>query len=98
MDWLRRALAPWVDRLQSVRAVAGADRWGYRGKVCLSAVWNAADGWNFGLWRRDELIPIPDCPVHTGLVRTMVRWLREALPPGATFPLAFTFNPGRRRP
>ena len=94
MDWLRRALAPWSDRLQPVRAVTGEKRWGYRGKVCLSAVWNAAGGWNFGLWRRDELIPIPDCPVHAELVRTVIRWLRQALPPGSMFPLAFYVQAG----
>lgn len=94
MDWLRRALAPWANRLQPVRTVAGEDRWGYRGKVCLSAVWNATAGWNFGLWRRDELIPIPDCPVHADLVRTLVRWLQRVLPPGPEFPLAFYVQAG----
>ncbi|MDG4596022.1 MAG: class I SAM-dependent RNA methyltransferase [Candidatus Contendobacter sp.] len=94
MDWLRRTLAPWADRLSPMRTVAGAARWGYRGKVCLSAVWSEAEGWNFGLWRRDELIPIPDCPIHTGLVRAMVRWLRGALPPGTLFPLAFYVQAG----
>ena len=94
MDWLRRILAPWADRLQPVQAVAGAARWGYRGKVCLSAVWNAAEGWNFGLWRRDELIPIPDCPVHADRVRTLIHWLRRVLPQGPTFPLAFYVQAG----
>lgn len=94
MDWLRRILAPWADRLQPVQAVAGAARWGYRGKVCLSAVWSAAEGWNFGLWRRDELIPIPDCPVHADRVRTLIRWFRETLPPGPEFPLAFYVQAG----
>ncbi|MCU0807526.1 MAG: class I SAM-dependent RNA methyltransferase [Candidatus Contendobacter sp.] len=94
MEWLLRILAPWADRLQPVRAVAGAVRWGYRGKVCLSAVWSAAEGWNFGLWRRDELIPIPDCPVHTGLVRRLTRWLMGTLPPGPEFPLAFYVQAG----
>ncbi len=93
-DWLRRTLAPWADRLSPVRAVAHGARWNYRGKVCLSAVWSAADDWNFGLWRRDELIPIPDCPVHTAIVRAMIRWLRRALPPGSTFPLAFYVQSG----
>ncbi len=94
MDWLRRALAPWADRLQPVRAVAGEQRWGYRSKVCLSAAWDAVAGWNFGLWRRDELIPIPDCPVHAESVRATIRWLRRALPPGPAFPLAFYVQAG----
>jgi tRNA/tmRNA/rRNA uracil-C5-methylase (TrmA/RlmC/RlmD family) len=46
-------------------------------------------GWNFGLWRRDELILIPDCPVHAESVRAMIRWLGQTLPPAPEFPLAF---------
>ena len=48
----------------------------------------------FGLWRRDELIPISDCPVHTGSVRLLARGLMRALPPGPEFPLAFYVQSG----
>ena len=96
MDWLRRMLAPWADRLQPLQAVGGEARWSYRGKVCLSAAWNATEGWNFGLWRRDALIPIPDCPVHAGLVRRLTRGLMRALPPGPEFPLAFYVQTGQQ--
>ncbi len=94
MDELRRMLAPWANRLRPMRTVANAARWNYRRKVCLSAVWDAAAGWHFGLWRRDELIPIPDCPVHAEPVRAMIRWLRRALPPAGEFPLAFFVQSG----
>lgn len=94
MAWLQRILAPWADRLQPMQVVTGATRWNYRRKVCLSAVWNTVTGWNFGLWRRDELIPIPDCPVHTEPVRAMIRWLRQTLPPASEFPLAFFIQSG----
>ena len=87
--WLGRQLAPWAERLQPLATVTDAERWDYRRKVCLSVIWSEADGWQFGLWRRDELIPIPDCPVHAGLVRTLVRSLMRALPPHPLFPLAF---------
>lgn len=93
-DWLRRQLAPWADRLQSVQAVAEDARWSYRRKVCLSAVWSETAGWQFGLWRRDELIPIPDCPVHARSVRLLVRWLMQALPPKPLFSLAFFVQSG----
>lgn len=89
IDGLRQRLAPWVELLRPMRTVADAARWNYRRKVCLSAVWDAAAGWNLGLWRRDELIPIPDCPVHATPVRAMIGWLRQALPPAEDFPLAF---------
>jgi tRNA/tmRNA/rRNA uracil-C5-methylase (TrmA/RlmC/RlmD family) len=93
-DWLRRTLAPWADRLQPLRAVAGAARWSYRGKVCLSALWRETEGWRLGLWRRDALIPIPDCPVHIESIRFMARWLMRTLPPGPDFPLAFYVRAG----
>ncbi len=94
MDWLRRQLAPWAERLWPIRTVAADARWGYRRKVCLSARWHEAAGWQFGLWRRDELIPIPDCPVHAGSVRMLVRWLMRVLPPDSSFPLAFLVQSG----
>jgi tRNA/tmRNA/rRNA uracil-C5-methylase (TrmA/RlmC/RlmD family) len=74
--------------------VTGEARWNYRRKVCLSAVWTVETGWNFGLWRRDELIPIPDCPVHAEPVRAMIRWLMHTLPPAPEFPLAFFVQSG----
>lgn len=94
MDWLRRQLAPWAEQLCPLQAVIGERRWNYRGKVCLSAVWSETDGWQFGLWRRDELIPIPDCPVHTETVRWLTHWLMRVLPPYPVFPLAFLVQAG----
>lgn len=94
MDGLRRMLAPWAGQLRPMRTVTDAARWNYRRKVCLSAVWDAAAGWNFGLWRRNELIPIPVCPVHAEPVRAMIHWLRRTLPPAAEFPLAFFVQSG----
>ena len=94
MDWLKRQLAPWADRLLPVIAVTDDARWSYRRKVCLSAIWSESAGWQFGLWRRDELIPIPDCPVHAGSVRKLARWLMRVLPPGPLFPLAFLVQSG----
>lgn len=92
--WLRERLAPWAERLQPLQTVDEAARWAYRRKVCLSAVWSEAAGWQFGLWRRDELIPIPDCPVHADSVRALVRWLMRVLSPYPLFPLAFLVQSG----
>lgn len=94
MDWLQRRLAPWAEQLQPLVTTTEVERWGYRRKVCLSVIWSEADGWQFGLWRRDELIPIPDCPVHAQLVRTLVRSLMQILPPHPLFPLAFLVMSG----
>lgn len=93
-EWLNRQLAPWADRLRPLRTVVGDARWGYRHKVCLSVVWSETAGWQFGLWRRDELIPIPDCPIHAESVRVLVRGLMRVLPPAPLFPLAFFIQTG----
>jgi hypothetical protein len=43
MAWLQRQLAPWAERLRPLQAVIDDQRWNYRGKVCLSAVWIETD-------------------------------------------------------
>jgi len=73
--------------------VAEEGRWRYRDKVCLATAWNG-DGWEFGLRLRDELIPIPHCPVHSVRVREAVGLLARALPPAPLFPLAFYAQAG----
>ena len=77
------------DRLQPVRSAREDQRFGYRDRVTLNARWDAAPGWRFGLMRRDELIPIHDCPVHTPRVNALVALLRTTLPPHANLPLAY---------
>jgi tRNA/tmRNA/rRNA uracil-C5-methylase (TrmA/RlmC/RlmD family) len=87
--YLARALGPWADRIAPVKAPAPARRLGYRDRVTLTAGWDAQDGWRFGLVRRDELIPIHDCPVHTPRVRALVHLLIERLPPATVLPVAY---------
>jgi tRNA/tmRNA/rRNA uracil-C5-methylase (TrmA/RlmC/RlmD family) len=57
--------------------------------VTLTARWQPQAGWRFGLVRRDELIAIHDCPVHTSRVRALVHGLVGSLPPPDAFPLAY---------
>jgi 23S rRNA (uracil1939-C5)-methyltransferase len=87
--YLHRALAPWADRLQPVRSVGADRRFGYRDRVTLNARWDAEHGWRLGLVRRDELIAIHDCPVHTPRVNRLVQCVRRHAPPAAEFPLAY---------
>jgi 23S rRNA (uracil1939-C5)-methyltransferase len=86
--YLQRVLAPWSVRLQPVRGVPDGGRLGYRDRVTLTARWDTA-GWRFGLMRRDELIAIHDCPVHTSRVNRLVALLRRALPPELRLPVAY---------
>src|SRR5512135_2655380 len=88
-SYLARVLGPWADRIAPVASPAPTRRLGYRDRVTLTAGWNLQDGWRFGLVRRDELIPIHDCPVHTPRVRALVHLLVERLPPATVLPLAY---------
>jgi tRNA/tmRNA/rRNA uracil-C5-methylase (TrmA/RlmC/RlmD family) len=87
--YLVRALQPWGNRLAPIRGPVDAERLGYRDRVTLTARWSEAGGWRFGLIRRDELIAIHDCPVHTARVRALVHLLAERLPPADRVPLAY---------
>ena len=87
--YLARALATWSRLIEPIDAPAPGARLGYRDRVTLTARWFGEQGWRFGLMRRDELIAIHDCPVHTERVRSLVRALVEHLPPGDEFPLAY---------
>ncbi len=87
--YLQRVLEHWRPVLQPVRSAREDQRFGYRDRVTLNARWDAAAGWRFGMMRRDELIPIHDCPVHSARVNGLVALLRTTLPPHANFPLAY---------
>ena len=88
-DYLARTLRRWGDRLQAVTGPPAAERLGYRDRVTLTARWSGIAGWRFGLMRRDELIAIHDCPVHTGRIRALVHALAQHLPRGDALPLAY---------
>jgi tRNA/tmRNA/rRNA uracil-C5-methylase (TrmA/RlmC/RlmD family) len=88
-EYLQRVLQRWGHVLQPVRSPRDDQRFGYRDRVTLNARWDAAAGWRFGMMRRDELIPIHDCPVHSVRVNRLVALLRTTLPPHANFPLAY---------
>lgn len=92
--YLEGTLAAWHDRIAPVQSAGASSRYGYRDRITLNARWDPARGWRFGLMRRDELVPIPDCPVHTPRVNGLLRLLRERLPPGNTLPLAFVHVAG----
>lgn len=87
--YLSRVLAPWTDRLAPLQPLPEDARLGYRDKVTLNVRWSEHEGWRFGLMRRDELIEIHDCPVHSARVRRLVRLLCDTLPPPTGFALAY---------
>ena len=86
--YLARVLAPWRDCLEPIQAPPASERYGYRDRVTLTVRYGP-DRWQFGLMRRDELIAIPRCPVHTPRIVRLVATLGEMLPRPERFPLAY---------
>jgi tRNA/tmRNA/rRNA uracil-C5-methylase (TrmA/RlmC/RlmD family) len=87
--YLARVLRPWAACIAGVVGPPADRRLGYRDRVTLTARWDEQAGWRFGLMRRDELIAIHDCPVHSPRVRALVHLLAARLPPHAELPLAY---------
>jgi tRNA/tmRNA/rRNA uracil-C5-methylase (TrmA/RlmC/RlmD family) len=87
--YLRRTLEPWAELVAPVIGPDPSRRLGYRDRVTLSVRWASHTGWRFGLVRRDELIAIHDCPVHSARVRSLVHGLARCLPGGDELPLAY---------
>ena len=91
--WLSERLADWADRIRPLQAVDGEARWGYRDRVCLKCEWR--DGaWRIGMNLGDEVIAIPDCPVHSPRVTTSLYALLGSLPDDDGFPLAYFVQSG----
>lgn len=89
LDYLGRCLGRWQARIGPVAGVDDARRLGYRDKSTLTAGWSDDAGWRFGLVRRDELIAIHDCPVHSARLRALIRLLAGTLPPPGLLPVAY---------
>ncbi|NOY70049.1 MAG: class I SAM-dependent RNA methyltransferase [Deltaproteobacteria bacterium] len=91
--WLQKRLSLWQDRLEMIRSVPESMSWGYRDKVCLG-VKGEAYSWKIGLRRGDEIIPVPDCPVHTPRVKESLKTIIKMLPFGKNFPLVYYVQSG----
>ena len=87
--YLERALEPWRELIQPVASLPAGQRLAYRDRVTLNMRWSDATGWRLGLMRRDELIAIHNCPVHSARVNALVALLRHRLPPPDELPAAY---------
>jgi 23S rRNA (uracil1939-C5)-methyltransferase len=91
--WLLKRLADWAERIRPLQAIGGEARWAYRDRVCLKCEWR--DGaWQIGMNLGDEVIAIPDCPVHSRRVTATLHALLDSLPDGDGFPLAYLVQSG----
>lgn len=86
LTFLKAKLPGWAELISEVRSVPDGERLGYRNKVSLAARWNGTCR-EAGVLRRDELIPIPGCPVHSPKVNALLRVLNHAIPADHEFPL-----------
>lgn len=91
--WLKKRLSPWEDRFLPIATPSREEIPGYRQKTCLSAAWTPG-GWQFGLKRGLEIIPIPGCPIHSGKIHRGLEILTPLLPPASVFPSAYWVQSG----
>lgn len=91
--WLAKTLLAWTDRIDPICPPDDADLMNYRNKACLSAMWEQT-GWRFGLVRRDQIIDLHDCPVHSFEIQSAVRLFVKHLPPFFRFPLVYYVQAG----
>lgn len=87
-NFLKTKLALWNDVLEIVRSVDNIKRWRYRSKTTLSTYYDGAE-WHFGMKARDELIPIPHCPVHSNVINETMNVIRNSIPKSNNFQLTF---------
>jgi len=91
--WLTTRLNQWKARMEPIQTVPENLRWHYRKKVCLSTRYDQG-AWQFGLIRKETLIPIHDCPNHTVPIGQAIALFSAALPPASCFPLAYYAHSG----
>ncbi|MBK9290258.1 MAG: hypothetical protein IPM52_01290 [Bacteroidetes bacterium] len=79
LTFLRQKLHPWANLLMPVQSLPDDLRWGYRSKTTLGTAFSNGQ-WTWGLWRGDDLLHIPDCPVHQPYVNEVFKLVMSALP------------------
>lgn len=92
-EFLRKKLLVWANTVDPVRSVSDEKRWGYRTKTTLTANYSET-GWELGMWRRDTLVPIPNCPVHDKGLNEVLKILAKTIPANPTFGLKYVVVSG----
>lgn len=83
---LEKILASWLGELEPVHGVSNDKRWHYRGRACLRAE-VISGAWSFGLLQDEEILAIPNCPLHSKRVNQIFDCLRDQIP--IDLPLVF---------
>ncbi len=93
--WIRHALKPFCDKIEPMIAPGDQGRLGYRDCVTLKAAYEYGK-WRFGLVKNDNVIPIPECPIHTGRVNRIINSIACLLPDESLFPCIYLVINGRQ--
>ena len=94
-NFIKSTLLPWNDLVQTITGPEERNRFGYRYKVILNARY-LEKKWLFGMMKRDEFIPIMQCPVQGIEVNQFLSFLSVVLPPPDEFPLAYYVQAGKQ--
>lgn len=78
-EFLLKTLKPWGDVLENIHSVSEKERWGYRQRVVLR-VEESESKFKIGLMRRDEVVDISTCPIHSSEVNRVIQWVKEHFP------------------
>ena len=81
-------LSGWKDKIAGFRFASGDFQQAYRVKVCLSAAYTD-NRWQIGMRKRDDVLSIPQCPVHAANINTALEILRPYWPPFRDFPMVY---------
>lgn len=93
LGFLRLKLNKCENLVEPVRSVSENCRWHYRSKTTVSTQFDGSN-WQFGMWNRDVLIPIHQCPVHTQSVNNALAAIRTNIPCCSSFALAYVVVSG----
>ena len=88
LGFAQKTLAPWQPVLAGPETAPEQRQWEYRNKVCLSAIHDGA-AWHIGLKRRNAVIAVDRCRIHSTGVRDAMALFADILPPAPWFPLVF---------
>jgi len=88
LGFAHKTLAPWQPVITGPETAPERRQWEYRNKVCLSAIHDGRS-WRIGLKRRDAVIAVDRCRIHSAGVRDALALVAGILPPAPWFPLVF---------
>lgn len=94
-DWILHRLGEFSESVEPIGSVSNEKRWNYRNKVCLAVDYQNNE-WIIGIHRRDEVVPVQNCPVQHFSVNQNMRLLTDSLPPKKDFPLSWFMQSGKQ--